>query len=78
MIFRLYRNQPILAFAGVVMELSYHEDWKMAKGVIINIDRNVVNTRTCSDIKGHNFQNTEYAYGIFHILADEGLHFLAV
>ena len=35
--FRLYRNRPISAFAGAVMELSYLEDWKMAKGVIIPI-----------------------------------------
>ena len=32
--FHLYRNRPISAFAGAVMELSYLEDWKMAKGVI--------------------------------------------
>ena len=56
-------------FAGVVMEFSYLEDYKMAKSVTIpiceagklflmlkwvDIGGKVVNTRTCTDTNGHN------------------------
>ena len=49
--FRLYRNQPISAFAEAVMELSYLEDWKMAKCVITPIYEEAVFMTKSSQIK---------------------------